>query len=260
MIMRPSLQHVATGENRADWLIRYQDIFCEDMKSDEICPQPMLDYNDFKFCPVVAVRLIPIPSPRFLAPETLVVMPDWRQIFGNDDPLVLEIGCGVGDFAARMAALHPNWNYVALDYYNKGCLKTCKRADKAGLDNLRVVRDEARSFLERCVPPKSLRAVIINCPDPWPKQRHRKRRLLNRDFVCFLSGFMRPGADFYFATDFVDYGLDVAGMMPELAGFINAIAPDLFRHELEGYPLSKYMLKFMAEGKRIYYIHYRNIL
>jgi len=203
------------------------------------------------------VNLIPITSPRFLPPETLTVMPEWQQIFGNDNPLVLEIGCGVGDFAAQMATLHPQWNYLALDYYNKGCIKTCKRADKHALDNLRVVRDEARSFMERCIAPGSLRAVIINCPDPWPKLRHRKRRLVNAEFVGFLAGFMRAEADFYFATDFVDYGQDVAAMMPELDGFENVIAPDLYRHELEGYPRSKYMLKFMAEGKQIYYVHYR---
>lgn len=203
------------------------------------------------------MKLIPITSPRFLAPEMLVVAPDWQQIFGNDKPLVFEIGCGVGDFAAQMAALHPQWNYLALDYYNKGCIKTCKRADKAGLDNLRVVRDEARSFMERCIPRQSLRAVVINCPDPWPKIRHRKRRLVNSEFVGYLSEFMAPGADLYFATDFVDYGLDVAALMPDKAGFENVIAPDTYRHALEGYPKSKYMLKFMAEGKQIYYIHYR---
>jgi tRNA (guanine-N7-)-methyltransferase len=187
----------------------------------------------------------------------LTVMPDWQHVFGNGNPLVFEIGCGVGDFAAQMATLHPHWNYLALDYYNKGCLKTCKRADKAGLDNLRVVRDEARSFIERCITRQSLRAVIINCPDPWPKIRHRKRRLVNPEFVGYLSEFMAPGADLYFATDFVDYGLDVAAMMPGIAGFENVIAPDTYRHLLEGYPKSKYMLKFMAEGKQIYYIHYR---
>ena len=203
------------------------------------------------------MNLIPITSPRFLDLEMLTVMPDWQQIFGNDNPLVFEIGCGVGDFATQMASLHPQWNYLALDYYNKGCLKTCKRADKAGLDNLLVVRDEARSFMERCIPRQTLRAVIINCPDPWPKIRHRKRRLVNQEFVGYLEEFMAVGADLYFATDFVDYGLDVAAMMPAAAGFENVIAPDPFRHALEGYPLSKYMLKFMAEGKQIYYIHYR---
>lgn len=203
------------------------------------------------------MNLIPITSPRFLEPELLTGMPDWQQIFGNHNPVALEIGSGMGDFVAQMAVLHPDWNFIAIDYYNKGCLKTCKRIDKAGLDNVRVVRDEARAFLERCIRRDSLRAVIINCPDPWPKQRHRKRRLVNSEFVSFLGGFMRPGADFYFATDFDDYGLDVAGLMPQVDAFVNVLAPDLYRHGLEGYPLSKYMLKFMGEGKRIYFVHYR---
>lgn len=203
------------------------------------------------------MNLIPITSPRFIDPELLAAMPDWQQVFGNHNPVALEIGSGMGDFVAQMAVLHPDWNFIAIDYYNKGCLKTCKRIDKAGLDNVRVVRDEARAFLERCITPKSLRAVIINCPDPWPKQRHRKRRLVNGDFVNFLAGFMRPGADFYFATDFDDYGLDVAELMPQADAFVNVLAPDFYRHELEGYPLSKYMLKFMGEGKRIYFVHYR---
>lgn len=203
------------------------------------------------------MNLIPITSPRFLGPEQVAAMPDWSLVFGNRNPLAIEIGCGIGDFIAKMAALHPDWNFVAVDYYNKGCLKTCKRIDKAGLDNVRVVRDEARAFMQRCIPVDSLRAVIINCPDPWPKSRHRKRRLVNADFVRFLSAFMQPGAEFHFATDFDDYGEDVARFMPAVAGFENMLAPDLYRHELAGYPLSKYMLKFMAEGKRIYFVQYR---
>jgi tRNA (guanine-N7-)-methyltransferase len=205
------------------------------------------------------VKLIPITSPRFIDPEKLRDLPDWRSVFDNNNDLALEIGCGVGDFAVSMATLYPEWNYVALDYYNKGCLKTCKRADKAGLSNLLVVRDEARSFMERCISQHSLRAVIINCPDPWPKMRHRKRRLVNSEFVSYLAGFMKTGADLFFATDFVDYGLDVAEMMPDIPGFENVLAPDLYRHELAGYPLSKYMVKFMSEGKQIYFIHYRKL-
>ena len=205
------------------------------------------------------MNLIPIHSPSFLAPELLTTLPDWRMIFGNDNPLALEIGCGMGDFMARLAALHPDWNFIALDYYNKGCLKTCKRIDSLGLNNVRVVRDEARSFITRCIPAGSLRSVVINCPDPWPKMRHRKRRLVNSEFVRFMAEFMQTGADFHFATDFDDYGRDVAELMPAIAGFENVLEPDQFRHEREQYPLSKYMLKFIKEGKRIFFIHYRKM-
>ena len=122
---------------------------------------------------------------------------------------------------------------------------------------MRVLRAEARSFIEACIPSGSLRAVIINCPDPWPKLRHRKRRLVNTGFVAYLARFMQPEADFYFTTDFVDYGLDVAEFMAGQDGFINQLAPDKFRHTLEGYPVSKYMRRFLDLGQPIYYVHYR---
>jgi tRNA (guanine-N7-)-methyltransferase len=74
-----------------------------------------------------------------------------------------------------------------------------------------------------------------------------------------MSEFMLPGGDFHFATDFDDYGEDVARFMPDMAGFANVLSPDPYRHSLEGYPLSKYMLKFMDAGKQIYFIHYRRL-
>lgn len=201
--------------------------------------------------------LIPINSVSFLPWDVADPPPQWGDVFGNDNPLALEIGCGVGDFVVQMAALHPDWNFIALDFYNKGCLKTCKRIDKAELANVRVLRVEARSFIESCILPGSLRAVIINCPDPWPKIRHRKRRMVNSGFVAWLSHFMLPGGDFYFATDFDDYGLDVAEFMTRQEGFENQFAPDAFRHVAEGYPISKYMRRFLDLGQSIYYVHYR---
>lgn len=201
--------------------------------------------------------LIPNNSPTFLPWEDNDPAPFWSDIFGNDNPLALEIGCGVGDFIVQMAALHPNINFIALDFYNKGCIKTCKRIDKSGLTNIRVLRAEARSFITACIQPDTLRMTIINCPDPWPKLRHRKRRLVNTDFVSYLSRFMKSDADFYFATDFVDYALDVAEFMAVQSGFGNQFGSDTFRHTLEGYPVSKYMRRFIDLGQPIYYVHYR---
>jgi tRNA (guanine-N7-)-methyltransferase len=77
------------------------------------------------------------------------------------------------------------------------------------------------------------------------------------EFVQFLMDYMAPGSDFFFATDFDDYGLDVAQLLPEVAVLENQFAPDQYRHEFPGYHLSKYMRKFMAEGKRIYFVHYK---
>ncbi len=203
---------------------------------------------------------IQIESPLYIQAETLSTPADWATVFGNDNPLVLEIGAGTGDFVARTAADNPDRNFIAIDYYNKGCYKTCRRLERHGLTNVRVLREEARQFLTERIPMSSLVAVHINCPDPWPKKRHRKRRLVNRQFLEFLLPFLAPGGDFYFSTDFDDYGIDVAEFLPHVAGMTNMLAPELFRYELEGYHLSRYMEKFMAQGKKIHYIHYRKAL
>lgn len=204
-------------------------------------------------------RMIEIDSPFFLNPDELPTPADWAALFGNDNPLALEIGCGIGDFIAKTAADNPGTNYIAIDFYNKGCDKTCRRLERLGITNVRVVRDEARKFIAERILLGSLCAVHINCPDPWPKKRHRKRRLVNRQFAEFIREYLLPGGDFYFATDFDDYGIEVAEFMPDVEGYANMLAPDRYRHELEGYHLSKYMMKFMAEGKRIYFVHYRKV-
>ena len=200
---------------------------------------------------------IHIDSPHYLREEQLPALPDWPLIFGNDHPIALEIGCGIGDFIVKTAAEQPERNFIAIDFYNKGCYKTCRRIERHGLTNVRVLRVEARQFIQERLPKGLLAAVYINCPDPWPKKKHRKRRLVNRLFLEFIRDYLAPGGDFFFATDFDDYGLDVAGLLPGVEGYENRLAPDLYQHELEGYHLSKYMRKFMAEGKRIYFVHYR---
>jgi tRNA (guanine-N7-)-methyltransferase len=204
--------------------------------------------------------MIKITSKLFVNPEDLPQPDGWSSVFGADRPLALEIGCGIGDFIAKTAVDHPDTNIIAIDYYNKGCDSTCRRLDRHGVTNVRVVRIEARQFIAERLSKGSLTAVYINCPDPWPKKRHRKRRLVNRQFVEFIRDYLAPGGSLYFATDFEDYGIDVAGTMPGVDGFHNALSPDLFRHHLDGYHLSKYMQRFIAEGKKIYFIHYQKLL
>jgi len=204
-------------------------------------------------------RMIEISSPLFLRCDNLDHPPLWQSIFGNENPIALEIGCGIGDFIVKTATDRPEQNFIAIDYYNKGCDSTCRRLERHGVTNVRVLRVEAREFIAEHIAKKSLTALYINCPDPWPKKRHRKRRLVNSDFMNFMHSYMTYGADFFFATDFEDYGEDVAAFMAKQSGYKNMLAPDLLRHELADYHHSKYMLKFMAEGKQIHFVHYHAI-
>lgn len=203
--------------------------------------------------------MIEINSPFFLRLQESAVALDWQEIFANDNRLALEIGCGIGDFVTKTAADHPDINFIAIDYYNKGCDKTCRRLEKHAIPNVRVLRVEARQFVADHIGENSLTAVYINCPDPWPKKRHRKRRLVNGEFIDFIRQYLQPGGDFFFATDFEDYGHDVAALMATRTDFDNVLSPDLCRYDLDNYHRSKYMLKFMEEGKPIRFVHYRKI-
>ncbi|BCR06120.1 tRNA (guanine-N(7)-)-methyltransferase [Desulfuromonas versatilis] len=201
-------------------------------------------------------RMLEITSPNFIPEERLAEIDDLRTLFGNDRPLVLEIGCGIGDFIAQLAAGDPGRNYLAIDIYNKGCLKTCRRIDEAGLQNVRVLRMEARFLLARHLRAETLSAVYINCPDPWPKKRHRGRRLVNREFLQTLLYYLVPEGNLFFCTDFVDYAEDVAALLPTLEGYRNVLA-EPFALELAGYPHSKYMRRFLELGQPIHFVHHR---
>lgn len=201
-------------------------------------------------------RIIPIHSPNFITDKALDSPLDWTTIFGNARPLALEIGCGIGHFVLEQARKQPEVNFLAIDIYNKGCLKTCAKIDAAGLHNVRVMRVEARWLMAKGLQPASLAAVYINCPDPWPKKRHRHRRLVNRDFLATLAHYLEPGGDFFFSTDFDDYAEDVAAQIRDLPGYRNRLHSD-WVHTMAGYPISKYMQRFLDKGQHIYFIQHQ---
>lgn len=202
-------------------------------------------------------RVIPIVSPRFVS-EPQLAAAGAAALFGGQRPLALEIGCGIGDFILQLARSQPHTDFLAIDIYNKGCLKTCRKLDAAALDNVRVLRLEARHLLTSYLERDSLSAVYINCPDPWPKLRHRERRLVNADFLRLLLYYLRPGGELFFSTDFADYAEEVATLPPQLPGFHNCLGTP-FATELAGYPLSKYMRRFLDLGQPIFYQHLRKV-
>ena len=200
-------------------------------------------------------RIIEIDSPVFIPEHQAPSGTDLSAFFPLQRPLALEIGCGIGDFIAQRAAQCPHLNHLAIDIYNKGCLKTCRKIEAAGLDNVRVMRIEARFLFHHYLTPQSLAAIYINCPDPWPKKRHRSRRLVGREFLLAVLNFLRPGGELCFVTDFPGYAADVAEVLTTLPGYRN-LQPTPLTTELSGYPLSKYMRRFLDLGQPIHFIHY----
>ncbi|MCA1796122.1 MAG: tRNA (guanosine(46)-N7)-methyltransferase TrmB [Geobacteraceae bacterium] len=199
-------------------------------------------------------RVIEITSPVFLDPSTLPQVNALSSLFRHKRPLALEIGCGTGDFIVKRARLFPHINFIAIDIYNKGCLKTCRRVERYNLDNVRVIRVEARYLLSHFGPDELLSAVYINCPDPWPKKRHRRRRLVNRRFLTQLAHFLEPEGELYFATDVEDYAVEVAMTLEEMPHFVNRLRAPM-AYALEDYPTSRYMRRFKEQGLPVHYIH-----
>ncbi len=198
--------------------------------------------------------VIEIDSPVFMEPTVLLQCNSMDSLFKHKRPLALEIGCGTGDFIVQRARQFPDINYIVIDIYNKGCLKTCKRVERHGLDNVRVIRIEARYLLSQFSATDALCAIYINCPDPWPKKRHRRRRLVNHRFLMQLAHYLEPGGDLYFITDVEDYALEVAMTLEEMPEFINQLKAPL-AYALEGYPISRYMRRFKEQNLPIHYIH-----
>ena len=198
-------------------------------------------------------RMIEITSPVFIR-ETELSEGGLAGIFSDSRPVALEIGCGIGDFIVPLARRHPERNFLAIDIYNKGCYRTCRKVEAAGLTNIRVMRMEARFLLYRFVSAGMLVAIYVNCPDPWPKKRHRGRRLVNREFLQSALFCLRPGGDLFFSTDFRDYAEQVADALEGQPGFRRCHHPS-WTEPLPGYPLSKYMRRFLDLGQPIYFIH-----
>ncbi len=197
-----------------------------------------------------------ITSPVFVPEARLQQAGSFAALFGNDRPLCLEVGCGIGDFIVQLASRHPERNFIAIDIFNQGCRQTSSRVEDAGLTNIIVMRMEARFLMHHHLGAESLQAIYINCPDPWPKKRHRKRRLLNQEFLNLALYCLKPDGELHFATDFVDYGETAGELLAGDARFYNLHSTP-HTHELGDYPISKYMRRFLDQGQPIYFCHYR---
>ncbi|WP_221348606.1 tRNA (guanosine(46)-N7)-methyltransferase TrmB [Streptomyces beigongshangae] len=130
---------------------------------------------------------------------------DLPDLFGADIPVVLEIGFGMGEATAQMAAEDPGTGILAVDVHTPGQGNLLNLADKAGLSNLRVANGDAIILLREMLAPSALAGLRVYFPDPWPKKRHHKRRLIQPEFLTLAASRLRPGALLHCATDWEEY-------------------------------------------------------
>jgi tRNA (guanine-N7-)-methyltransferase len=153
---------------------------------------------------------------------------DLDHVFGRGAPKVLEIGFGMGETTATLAAQHPEFDYLGIEVHTPGVGSLLKRIAEIGLANVRVIQHDAVEVLRDMIAPAAVDAVHVFFPDPWPKKRHHKRRLVQPEFVALLVERMKPGAYLHVATDWQEYAeqvLDVFRREPRLANTAQDYAP-----------------------------------
>jgi tRNA (guanine-N7-)-methyltransferase len=134
---------------------------------------------------------------------------DAEKTFGRKAPLVVEIGSGMGETTAQIAAAHPENDYLAIEVHGPGVGSLLKKIDERALANLRVIRHDAVEVLERMVADGALAGIHLFFPDPWPKKRHHKRRLVQPPFAALAARKLAPGGYFHAATDWPEYATQI---------------------------------------------------
>jgi tRNA (guanine-N7-)-methyltransferase len=129
----------------------------------------------------------------------------WPRVFGNDHPVELEIGIGKGRFLLDAAARRPATNFIGIEWAGKYLRLAVTRSCRRDLDNIRFAKADAREFVEFLVPSASVQVIYVLFPDPWPKARHHKRRLINAAFIAEVERVLQPGGRLWLATDHMEY-------------------------------------------------------
>lgn len=153
---------------------------------------------------------------------------DYKQAFGRTAPVILEIGFGMGETTKKIAENRPDDNFLGIEVYNAGVGALLKRIDENQLSNIKIIQHDAVEVLQNMIPPNSLAGVHIYFPDPWPKKRHHKRRLIQAEFVKILASHMTENAYIHCATDWEDYAkqmLEVLSATPDLENCHASFAP-----------------------------------
>jgi tRNA (guanine-N7-)-methyltransferase len=180
---------------------------------------------------------------------------DLADSFGDERPVWLEIGFGNGETLATLAERHPERNFLGVEVHGPGIGHLLLACARLGLTNLRLLRQDAVELLDCGLPPASLAGVYLFFPDPWPKQRHHKRRILNPDFLDKLVRVLRPGGTFHAATDWEPYArqmLDVLTATATAGHFHNAAGPGQFAPRPADRPLTKFERRGQGLGHGVW--------
>lgn len=191
-----------------------------------------------------------------LQPESGIA--DWATVFGNDHPVVLEIGFGMGDSLATMAQAEPHVNFVGVEVHRPGVGRLMALANKAALNNLRIYNADVIDVLHHCIAANSLARINIYFPDPWHKKRHHKRRLIRPELIEKLKAVLQADGILHIATDWQPYAEAVVELFTTQRQFTNVAGKETYvNREDFGRPITKFEKRGQRLGHGVWDIVYR---
>ncbi|MER1968976.1 tRNA (guanosine(46)-N7)-methyltransferase TrmB [Castellaniella sp. GW247-6E4] len=187
--------------------------------------------------------------PRWSIPYQHTLL-DPARAFGREAPVILEIGFGMGETTQQIAQARPDENFLGVEVFNAGVGALLKRIEENGLGNIRIIQHDAVEVLRDMIAPGSLAGVHIYFPDPWPKKRHHKRRLIQPPFVALLAERLAPGAYIHCATDWEHYAHQMLEVLSAEGALKNTCADFAPRPDYR--PLTKFESRGLRLGHGVW--------
>ena len=175
---------------------------------------------------------------------------DLNAVFGRTAPKILEIGFGMGETTATIAAAHPENDYLAIEVHSPGVGSLLKLVDENHLTNIRIIQHDAAQVMEHMTPAQSLAGVHLFFPDPWPKKRHHKRRLVQPPLIALLASRLASGAYLHLATDWQEYAQQMLEVLSSEASLSNTAAG--FAPRPEHRPQTKFEARGLRLGNQVW--------
>lgn len=184
---------------------------------------------------------------------------DFETIFGNTNPVVLEIGFGMGGSLVEMAKADPNLNFLGVEVHRPGVGAILAAAGEEGVSNLRVLCCDAVELLKQCVPDQSLSRIQLYFPDPWHKTRHHKRRIVQLPFVSLLAEKLMPSGIFHMATDWEPYAEHMSKVMALAEQYENCSSSGPYSDKPDYRPATKFEARGIRLGHGVWDLLYRKM-